>query len=450
MAAAANGQVAFKGWNRSGRVMLENGSRIDVWNVNFRSREGWEPLGFQPGPFVIKNMMIDERVNGQRWRDYDYEAKYMNLVNSPYTMPAYGSFPQVQDPAHRDFWIMMPVMDGGEVDQSVRMLFRKKQRNGLFRFVNYMGTWLGQPDHYAIENASDFRAHAVAKHRLMIPIFLDIVYGLEDTHAHGVNHCDIKPQNILVSSKECQPGSCHAKIADFGIACGARIQSCWGHRAGTPAYWPPEVVIDEGSCTAAQDLWGMGLTLFAIWDGSLPQPIKREQSLGMFKVVLGRFSISTYLPADMNEDVKEAIKILMQHDPKKRNLQQAIRHLEKAHRHADLGLGSKQRAGQMQAMPYMGPLLNCIGQECQYACKPGGEPGCLCPPHLRLARDGKRCIQPAGAVEKAAIQVWTLVSDCITGLIPEGEEEDEEPKYYFREEDSGEGSGEGSDEEEEE
>ncbi|CCJ29212.1 unnamed protein product, partial [Pneumocystis jirovecii] len=85
-------------------------------------------------------------------------------------------------------------------------------------------------------------------------------------HAHGICHCDIKPENLLLS----KDGT--LKIADFGISktfTGDNDSFC--RIKGTPAFMAPELCVFDHvvSCKAA-DIWSMGITLWCLAFGYLP------------------------------------------------------------------------------------------------------------------------------------------------------------------------------------
>ena len=68
-------------------------------------------------------------------------------------------------------------------------------------------------------------------------IISDVAEALEDAHEIGLIHCDIKPENILMSAG-------HAVLADLGVAGARHVEGCpWramvDSSGGTPAYVSP-------------------------------------------------------------------------------------------------------------------------------------------------------------------------------------------------------------------
>lgn len=105
--------------------------------------------------------------------------------------------------------------------------------------------------------------------KLSVPVVLELgtrlAEALEHAHRHNIIHCDIKPQNILIS-KDLDP-----KIADFGIA--KMISS---HTAiytssvmGSVHYSPPEQVAGE-KVTGSSDVYSLGIVLFEMLTGEVP------------------------------------------------------------------------------------------------------------------------------------------------------------------------------------
>jgi serine/threonine-protein kinase len=90
--------------------------------------------------------------------------------------------------------------------------------------------------------------------------------GIGYAHRAGLVHCDVKPQNILVTPDK------RVKVTDFGIARAlASIRSdeksevVWG----SPQYFSPEQASGKAP-SPASDVYGLGVILFEMLTGQLP------------------------------------------------------------------------------------------------------------------------------------------------------------------------------------
>lgn len=130
---------------------------------------------------------------------------------------------------HERFYIVMEFVDGTDLKTVIKRL-----------------------GHYAIPQAVD----------LMIQIGNGVGYA----HRAGLVHCDIKPQNILVSPDG------RAKITDFGISQALasinpdeRTDVVWG----SPKYFAPEQAAGNAP-SPSSDVYALGVVFFEMLTGALP------------------------------------------------------------------------------------------------------------------------------------------------------------------------------------
>ena len=110
-----------------------------------------------------------------------------------------------------------------------------------------------------------------------VELGVQICAGVGYAHRAGLVHCDIKPQNILVTADG------RVKITDFGIARalanirpGETTDVVWG----SPQYYSPEQAAGEHP-TPASDVYSIGVVLFEMLAGRLPFVASTQQALAM-------------------------------------------------------------------------------------------------------------------------------------------------------------------------
>lgn len=120
----------------------------------------------------------------------------------------------------------------------------------------------------------------------LIDIAIQMAWGLDTIHQHGLVHQDIKPKNVLLTENRI------AKIADFGLArARARVHQIENHQAAssyvsfagaTQQFQSPEQA-DGKNLTRKTDIWSWGLTVLAMFaqevfwlDGSCANEILEE------------------------------------------------------------------------------------------------------------------------------------------------------------------------------
>lgn len=105
----------------------------------------------------------------------------------------------------------------------------------------------------------------------VLPIFSQILDGVEDAHLHGVWHRDLKPENIL-----CSPSADTLVVADFGIAHFEEeelltvVETKPGERLANFLYAAPEQKIRGKSADRRADIYALGLMLYEMYTGDVP------------------------------------------------------------------------------------------------------------------------------------------------------------------------------------
>jgi serine/threonine-protein kinase len=99
-----------------------------------------------------------------------------------------------------------------------------------------------------------------------------MLHGLDRLHYEGIVHRDIKPFNVMLSGDEGGPGT--VKLIDFGLSRlrGERAPRHPGMVVGSPWYAAPEQEADPDSADARADLYSVGVTLYRMLTGRLPEP----------------------------------------------------------------------------------------------------------------------------------------------------------------------------------
>src|SRR5919198_1862471 len=145
-----------------------------------------------------------------------------------------------------------------------------------------------------------------------IPLFCQVLDGIQHAHDFGIIHRDIKPANMMLTEK----GT--LKVLDFGIAriLGTARMTRQGNIIGTIEYMSPEQV--RGFETDARsDIYSLGMLLYEMLTGRCPFEIQNEFEL--MKAQIEQFPVP---PRQLNpaipEVVEQAIWRSIQKDPAQR------------------------------------------------------------------------------------------------------------------------------------
>lgn len=104
-------------------------------------------------------------------------------------------------------------------------------------------------------------------------VFRMVATGLNAMHQHGYVHCDIKPNNILIS----ETGT--IKIIDLGQSC--KIGTTKQRIQGTPDYIAPEQV-KRKPLGPKTDIFNLGATMYwALTGENIPTMIPKKENVGL-------------------------------------------------------------------------------------------------------------------------------------------------------------------------
>ena len=114
-------------------------------------------------------------------------------------------------------------------------------------------------------NAVSFMNDHAMTHRQITNLIIKIAKGIEFIHNHGIVHCDIKPDNILINS------SGVVKIIDFGLAklINPAFPFLSKRLRGTKKYMAPEQLKNKIN-TVQTDIYSFGLTCHEMLSDELP------------------------------------------------------------------------------------------------------------------------------------------------------------------------------------
>jgi len=140
-----------------------------------------------------------------------------------------------------------------------------------------------------------------------------LLKGVHCMHISGVAHRDLKPQNLLLDSKE---NDTEVKIIDFGFSRRVHTPQSLTSRCGTPHYVAPEILKniphDESS-----DMWSVGVIVFLVLVGYLP--IMKETQSELFQEIrTGNWKFQEEDWEHISKDARNFVSKCLNVDPEQR------------------------------------------------------------------------------------------------------------------------------------
>lgn len=220
-----------------------------------------DPLRSQTGSGVVISELLDKGGMGEIWRGRQESLQREVAVKRPLSTVAMASsamFREAWIAAYLDHPNILPVHDlatDGEDPLLVMKLIDGVSWSSLLADPSLLG-WTRDPLEQNLK------------------ILLELCRALRYTHARGLVHLDIKPDNIMVGRFD------EVYLLDWGMAAAWRDDTPdWiprvtdqEHLQGTPVYMAPEqarVALD--SITPATDVYQLGGILYQLVTGQMPR-----------------------------------------------------------------------------------------------------------------------------------------------------------------------------------
>src|SRR6516162_6192523 len=161
-------------------------------------------------------------------------------------------------------------LDTGEM---VRRFQNEARAAGLLNHPNIVTNYdAGEQDgifYIAMELIEGTTLHALLHEKRILAagevvhLAHEVCKGLDYAHSHGIVHRDVKPANIMLTSRGA------VKIMDFGIAKAGGSMTSTGEVLGTPNYMSPEQVKGK-PLDGRSDLFSYGVILYEMVTGEKP------------------------------------------------------------------------------------------------------------------------------------------------------------------------------------
>eukprot|EP00551_Chaetoceros_affinis_P004242 CAMPEP_0203665632 /NCGR_PEP_ID=MMETSP0090-20130426/2813_1 /ASSEMBLY_ACC=CAM_ASM_001088 /TAXON_ID=426623 /ORGANISM="Chaetoceros affinis, Strain CCMP159" /LENGTH=621 /DNA_ID=CAMNT_0050529253 /DNA_START=273 /DNA_END=2135 /DNA_ORIENTATION=+ len=139
-----------------------------------------------------------------------------------------------------------------------------------------------------------------------------MLQGIAFCHEQNIAHCDLKPKNLLLKTKD---DDSSVMLADFGFASDVFAPKTLTKQCGTPYFVAPEILLRNPYDQQA-DMWSVGVIIYCILSGQLPFTGKRH--LDLFKAIIaGEFTFGDGWE-EVSDEAKDLINGLLVTNPDQR------------------------------------------------------------------------------------------------------------------------------------
>jgi serine/threonine-protein kinase len=181
--------------------------------------------------------------------------------------------------------------------------------------------------YYVMEYLPGLSLEALVKQHGPVPparavhLLRQVCGALQEAHAAGLIHRDIKPGNIIVGPRG---GLCDvAKLLDFGLVQGGSLQGDGekltqeGAIAGTPAYMSPEQAAGKAELDGRSDIYSLGCVAYFLLTGR--PPFVQETAVQTLAAHLGEAvtPLTSHRP-DVPADLQDVVLRCLAKEPAQR------------------------------------------------------------------------------------------------------------------------------------
>lgn len=146
-----------------------------------------------------------------------------------------------------------------------------------------------------------------------IPLMIQACAGIGYAHRAGLVHCDVKPQNFLVTP------DMRLKVTDFGIARALstirpdeQSDVVWG----SPQYFSPEQAAGYPP-TPASDVYSLGVVLYELLTGTLPFQADSAAELARLHLEAKPIPIREFVP-EISPELEQIVEKVLSKEPSQR------------------------------------------------------------------------------------------------------------------------------------
>jgi calcium-dependent protein kinase len=139
----------------------------------------------------------------------------------------------------------------------------------------------------------------------VVGLIRQLLLALEHLVICGVEHRDVKPENLLLDKDSENP---RVTIIDFGTSGVLNPEKKMSQKFGTPYYIAPEVL--KKSYNQMCDLWSCGVILYILLCGYPPFNGADDKKI-IQAVMKGEFTVDEPEWADVSEEAKDLVQRLL-------------------------------------------------------------------------------------------------------------------------------------------